>query len=46
MQDKIKNYNIQFMDSKLREIEDVAGKRKIKEFILTAIEEKLERDRK
>ena len=46
MIDKIKNYPIQVMDSKLREIEEVAGKRKIKEFILTAIEEKLGRDKK
>jgi hypothetical protein len=44
MQDKIKNYNIQFMDSKLRQIEEVAGKRKIKSFILEAIEEKIMRD--
>ncbi len=40
--DKIVSYPIQFLDSKLRQIEAIAGKRKIKSFILEAIEEKLE----
>ena len=43
MIDKIKNYPIQLMDSKLRQIESIAGQRKIKEFILEAIEEKIKR---
>lgn len=43
--DKIVSYPIQFLNSKLRQIEKVAGKRKIKSFILEAIEEKLERSK-
>jgi len=46
MQDKIKNYPIQFLESKLKQIESVAGKRKIKSFILEAIEEKLEKEKR
>jgi len=42
--DNIKTYTLQFLDSKLRQIESIAGKRKIKSFILEAIEEKMERD--
>jgi len=42
----IKTYPLQFAESKLKEIEDIAGKRKIKSFIYEAIEEKIKRDKK
>lgn len=40
----IKTYPLQFTGEKLKEIERVAGKRKIKSFIYKAIEEKLKRE--
>lgn len=38
---KIKTFPLHFTEDKLQEIEDAAGKGKIKSFILEAIEEKL-----
>lgn len=45
-EDKIKTFTLQFLDSKLRQIESIAGKRKIKSFILEAIEDKIARESK
>lgn len=42
----IKTYPLVFTEEKLQEIEDTAGKRKIKSFIYKAIEEKLLKDKK
>jgi hypothetical protein len=42
----IKTYPLQFTEEKLREIESVAGKRKIKIFIYEAIEEKIKKETK
>jgi hypothetical protein len=40
----IKTYPLQFTSERLEEIEQVAGKRRIKAFILEAIDEKMERE--
>ena len=40
----IKTYPLQFTEEKLKEIEKVAGVRKIKSFIYEAIEEKIKKD--
>ena len=42
----IKTYPLQFTAEKLKEIENTAGKRKIKSFIYEAIEEKIKRSLK
>ncbi len=42
----IKTYPLQFTEQELRDIEQVAGKRKIKSFIYKAIEEKMKKESK